>query len=162
MSFLWNTFFGKILMTLIISMVPVIELRGAIPVAVANGLDWRIAIPVAIIGNLIPVPFIIVFIKRIFAWMRKKSDKLNGIVTRLENKAEKKAPTVQKYAFWGLFIFVAIPLPGTGAWTGALIAAMLDMRLKRAFPSILLGVLGAGIIVAFVSYGAGALIGALI
>lgn len=149
-------------MTLVISMVPVIELRGAIPMAVANGLDWRIAIPVAIVGNLIPVPFIIVFIKRIFAWMRKKSGWLNRLVTKLENRAEKKMDTVQKYAFWGLFIFVAIPLPGTGAWTGALIAAMLDMRLKKAFPSIALGVLTAGIIVAFVSYGAGALIGSLI
>lgn len=147
------------LMTLVISMVPVIELRGAIPIAVGNGLDWRIAIPLAIIGNLIPVPFIIVFIKRVFAWMRKVSKRLDRIVTKIENRAQKKMGTVQKYAFWGLFIFVAIPLPGTGAWTGALIAAMLDMRLKRAFPSIALGVLAAGIIVAFVSYGAGALIG---
>ncbi len=158
-NFLWNNFWGKILMTLVISMVPVIELRGAIPIAVGNGLDWRIAIPLAIIGNLIPVPFIIIFIKRIFAWMRKVSKRLDRIVTKIENRAQKKMSTVQKYAFWGLFIFVAIPLPGTGAWTGALIAAMLDMRLKRAFPSIALGVLTAGIIVAFVSYGAGALIG---
>lgn len=158
-DFLWNNFWGKMLMTLVISMVPVIELRGAIPIAVGNGLDWRIAIPLAIIGNLIPVPFIIIFIKRIFAWMRKVSKRLDRIVTKIENRAQKKMGTVQKYAFWGLFIFVAIPLPGTGAWTGALIAAMLDMRLKRAFPSIALGVLAAGIIVAFVSYGAGALIG---
>lgn len=158
-NFLWNNFWGKILMTLVISMVPVIELRGAIPIAVGNGLDWRIAIPLAIIGNLIPVPFIVIFIKRIFAWMRKVSKRLDRIVTKIENRAQKKMNTVQKYAFWGLFIFVAIPLPGTGAWTGALIAAMLDMRLKRAFPSIALGVLTAGIIVAFVSYGAGALIG---
>lgn len=158
-NFLWNNFWGKMLMTLVISMVPVIELRGAIPIAVGNGLDWRIAIPLAIIGNLIPVPFIIVFIKRVFAWMRKVSKRLDRIVTKIENRAQKKMGTVQKYAFWGLFIFVAIPLPGTGAWTGALIAAMLDMRLKRAFPSIALGVLAAGIIVAFVSYGAGALIG---
>lgn len=162
MSFLWETFIGKILTTLAISMVPVIELRGAIPIAVANGLEWYIAIPLAIIGNLIPVPFIIIFIRRIFEWMRKKSQKLDGLVTKLENRALSKKETVMKYAFWGLFIFVAIPLPGTGAWTGALIAAMLDMRLKRAFPSIVLGVLTAGIIVAFVSYGAGALIGALL
>ena len=160
LDFLWNNFWGKILMTLVISMVPVIELRGAIPIAVGNGLDWRIAIPLAIIGNLIPVPFIIVFIRRIFAFLRDKSNWLNRLVTKLENRAEKKKATVQKYAFWGLFIFVAVPLPGTGAWTGALIAAMLDMRLKKAFPSIVLGVLTAGLIVAFVSYGAGAIIGA--
>ncbi len=162
LDFLWNNFWGKILMTLVVSMVPIIELRGAIPIAVGNGLDWRIAIPLAIIGNLIPVPFIIVFIKRIFAFLRKKSGWLNRFVTKIENRAEKKMGTVQKYAFWGLFIFVAIPLPGTGAWTGALIAAMLDMRLKKAFPSIALGVLTAGIIVAFVSYGAGAVIGAVV
>ena len=162
LDFLWNNFWGKILMTLVISMVPVIELRGAIPIAVGNGLNPYIAIPLAIIGNLIPVPFIIVFIKRIFAWMRKKSEWLNRLVTKIENRAEKKMGTVQKCAFWGLFIFVAIPLPGTGAWTGALIAAMLDMRLKKAFPAIVLGVLTAGIIVAFVSYGADAVIGSLI
>lgn len=78
--------------------------------------------------------------------------KLNGLVTRLENKANSKSETVQKYAFWGLFIFVAIPLPGTGAWTGALIAAMLEMPLKKAFPSIMLGVLSAGAIVTFITY----------
>ncbi len=153
MSFLWNTFFGKILMTLLISMVPVIELRGAIPIATAHGLEPYISIPVAIIGNLIPVPFIVVFIKKIFAWIRKVMPRLDGMVTKLENRALSKKETVEKYAFWGLFVFVAIPLPGTGAWTGALIAAMLDMRLKRAFPSIVLGVLTAGAIVTLVTYG---------
>lgn len=153
MNFLWNTFFGKILMTLLISMVPVIELRGAIPIATAHGLEPYISIPVAIIGNLIPVPFIIIFIKKIFAWLRKVMPKLDGVITKLEKRAESKIDTVQKYAFWGLFIFVAIPLPGTGAWTGALIAAMMDMKLSRAFPSIVLGVLTAGAIVTLVTYG---------
>lgn len=153
MSFLWNTFFGKILMTLLVSMVPVIELRGAIPIATAHGLEPYVSIPVAIIGNLIPVPFIIIFIKKIFAWIRKVMPKLDGMVTKLEQRAESKIDTVQKYAFWGLFVFVAIPLPGTGAWTGALIAAMMDMPLKRAFPSIALGVLAAGVIVTLVTYG---------
>lgn len=134
-------------MAFLISMVPVIELRGAIPYAYLSGLDLWLAIPVSILGNLVPVPFIIIFIKKIFAWLRKKSQWLNNLVTKLENRAYKKSETVQKHAFWGLFIFVAIPLPGTGAWTGALIAAMLDMRLKRAFPAIALGVLTAGIIV---------------
>lgn len=157
MSFLSSTI-GKYLMTLLISMVPVIELRGAIPYAVGWGLEPLEAIPIAIIGNLIPVPFIIVFIKKIFMFMRKISPKLNGIVTRLEDRAESKADTVRKCAFWGLFMFVAIPLPGTGAWTGALIAAMLDMRLKQAFPAIVLGVVTAGVIVAFVSYGAAAVL----
>ena len=157
MSILWTTFVGKIVMTLLISMVPIIELRGAIPVAVANGLDPFIAIPVAVVGNLIPVPFIILFIRKIFAWMRKVMPRLNQLVDRLEEKGKSKKEIINKSAFWGLFLFVAIPLPGTGAWTGALIAAMLDMRLKRAFPSIAIGVITAGIIVAFVSYGAAAL-----
>lgn len=157
MSF-FNTYFGKIVMTFLISMVPVIELRGAIPIGVGAGLNLWLAIGVSIVGNLVPVPFIIVFIKKIFAWLRTVSKKLDGLVTRLEKRAEKKSATVQKYAFWGLFILVAIPLPGTGAWTGALVAAMLEMPLKKAFPAIVLGVLGAGVIVSFVTYGAGALL----
>lgn len=157
MSF-FNTYFGKIVMTFLISMVPVIELRGAIPIGVGAGLNLWLTIAVSIVGNLVPVPFIIIFIKKIFAWLRTKSEKLNGLVTRLEKRAESKSATVQKYAFWGLFILVAIPLPGTGAWTGALVAAMLEMPLKKAFPAIMLGVLGAGAIVAFVTYGAGALL----
>ena len=156
MSF-FNTFIGKIIMTFLISMVPVIELRGAIPIGVAAGLDPWLAIGVSIIGNLVPVPFIIIFIKKIFAWMRTNIKKLDGLVTRLEKRAKNKSETVQKYAFWGLFILVAIPLPGTGAWTGALVSAMLEMPLKKAFPAIALGVLGAAAIVAFVTYGAGAI-----
>lgn len=156
MSF-FNTFIGKIIMTFLISMVPVIELRGAIPIGVAAGLSPWLAIGVSVIGNLVPVPFIIIFIKKIFAWMRTNIKKLDGLVTRLEKRAKNKSETVQKYAFWGLFILVAIPLPGTGAWTGALVAAMLEMPLKKAFPAIALGVLGAAAIVAFVTYGAGAI-----
>lgn len=155
---IWNSFLGKLLMTFLISMVPVVELRGAIPIGVAHGLPFWWAIPVSIVGNLVPVPFIIIFIKKIFAWLRTKSKWLNDLVTKLENRAISKIDTVKKYAFWGLFMFVAIPLPGTGAWTGALIAAMMDMDLKDAMPSIALGVLTAGAIVAFVTYGAGALL----
>lgn len=154
LEFLFSTVAGKIITTAFVSMVPIIELRGAIPWAVGMGLSPAIAIPVAIIGNLVPIPFIILFIKKIFAWMRLKSQKLNSVVDKMEAKAEKNKERVLKYAFWGLALFVAIPLPGTGAWTGALVAAMLDMPLKKAFPSILLGVVGAGIVIAFVSYGA--------
>ncbi len=157
MSFLWNTFLGKIIMTFFISMVPIIELRGALPVATGAGLDWKIAIPVAIIGNLVPVPFIIIFIKKIFAWMSKREGFLAHIVVKMEEKAFSKKDTIEKYGPWGLWIFVAIPLPGTGAWTGALIAAMMGISLKKSFPAIACGVLTAGIIVAFVSYGAAAL-----
>ena len=89
--------------------------------------------------------------------MRKHVPKLDGLVTRLEKRAEKKSAVLQKSAFWGLFILVAIPLPGTGAWTGALVAAMLDMPLKKAFPSVIIGVLIAGAIMSFISYGAAAI-----
>ena len=145
------------LATVLISMVPIIELRGAIPYATGMGLSPWIAIPVAMIGNLIPIPFIIIFIKRIFAWMRKVSPKLNKVVDKMEAKADKNKDKILKYAFWGLALFVGIPLPGTGAWTGALVAAMLDMPLKKAFPSVIIGVLIAGAIMSFISYGAAAI-----
>ncbi len=151
---LWSNALGKIFMTFLISMVPVIELRGAIPIAVGNGLEYWVAVTVAIVGNLVPVPFIILFIRKIFELMRKWLPKLDGFVSKLEKRAEEKSDVVQKYAFWGLFVLVAIPLPGTGAWTGALVAAMLDMRLKRAFPAIALGVIAAAAIVTFVTFGA--------
>lgn len=151
LDFLWNSTLGQMLMTVLVSMVPIIELRGAIPMAVGAGLPYYVAIPLAVIGNLIPVPFIIFYIKRIFLWIRKKMPRLNRLVDKLETRAHAKSETVRKSAFWGLFIFVAIPLPGTGAWTGALIAAMLDMRLKNALPAIVAGVLTAGAIVTIVT-----------
>lgn len=153
-----NYLWGKIIITFFISMLPIIELRGAIPIATGMELSVKYAIPVAIVGNILPVPFIILFIKKIFAWMRTVSPKFNKIVDKMEAKAEKNKEKVLKYAFWGLFLFVAIPLPGTGAWTGALVAAMLDMPLKKAFPAIALGVLGAGVIISFLSYGAASIL----
>ena len=158
MQLLWGSVWGNILMTLFISMVPVVELRGAIPAAIIAGLDIRIALPVAIVGNLIPVPFIIVFIRKIFKWLQAKSQRLGSLVRRLEAKADAKKSQVLKYEFWGLMILVAIPLPGTGAWTGALVAAMLDMQLKRAFPAIAVGVAVAGLIVTTATYGVSVLI----
>ena len=154
----WGTFWGNILMTFLISMVPVIELRGAIPAAVLAGLDIRVALIVAIVGNLVPVPFIIVFIRKIFKWLRQKSRWLGDMVRRMEEKADAKKAQVLRYEFWGLLLLVAIPLPGTGAWTGALVAAMLDMQLKRAFPAIAAGVVVAGLIVTIATYGVSVLI----
>ena len=146
-----------ILLTFLVAMVPVVELRGAIPFGVVRGLNIWTAIITSVLGNLVPVPFIILFIRRIFAWMRAHMPKLDGLVTRMEKKAEKNRAAVEKYAFWGLAILVAIPLPGTGAWTGALVAAMMEMRLKRAFPAIVIGVVIAGVIVSIVTYGAQAI-----
>ena len=118
-----------ILLTFLVARVPVVELRGAIPFGVVRGLNLWTAIIASMLGNLIPVPFIILFIRKIFAWMRAHMPKLDGLVTRMEKKAEKNRAAVEKYAFWGLVILVAIPLPGTGAWTGALVAAMMEIRL---------------------------------
>ena len=146
-----------IVLTFLVAMVPVVELRGAIPFGVVRGLNLWTAIIASVLGNLVPVPFIILFIRRIFAWMRAHMPKLDGLVTRMEKKAEKNRAAVEKYAFWGLAILVAIPLPGTGAWTGALVAAMMEMRLKRAFPAIVIGVVIAGVIVSVVTYGAQAI-----
>lgn len=140
------------------AMVPVVELRGAIPYGVVAGLSVPTAFVLALIGNIVPVPVLVVFTRKVFEWLRRKSEWLNRIVCRLEEKAEKKKDVVLRYEFWGLVLLVAIPLPGTGAWTGALVAAMMDMRLKRAMPAIALGVLIAGIIVTSVTYGAGALL----
>ena len=143
------------LKTFLMAMVPVIELRGAIPYGAGlAGLPiWQAAL-LAVLGNLLPVPFLIIFTRDIFAWLRKKSPKLNSIVERMEQRADRKKDVVLKYEFWGLMILVAIPLPGTGAWTGALVAAMMDMQLKRAFPAIALGVVVAAFIVTWLTYGA--------
>lgn len=156
MGFLGKTA-GKILATFLVSMVPIIELRGAIPIGYSKGLNIWVSVLVSIIGNLIPVPFIIIFIRKIFALIRKIAPKFDGLVTKLEKRAENKSDVVKRYSFWGLFLLVAIPLPGTGAWTGALVAAMLDMRLKRAMPAITMGVIVAAVIVAFITCGADAL-----
>lgn len=142
-----------ILLTFFVAMVPVVELRGAIPFGVVRGLNIWTAIITSMLGNLVPIPFIILFIRRIFAWMRAHMPKLDGLVTRMEKKAEKNRAKVEQYKFWGLAIFVAIPLPGTGAWTGALIAAMMEMRLKHAFPAIAIGVMIAAVIVSVITYG---------
>ena len=139
-------------------MVPVLELRGAIPIGVAGGLPPLLAMAIAIAGNLVPIPFIILFVKRIFAWLKNRP-KIRPLVEKLEQRAEGKIETVQKYAWWGLCLFVAIPLPGTGAWTGALVAAMMDMRLKRAMPAIIVGVIIAGTVITLLSYGALHLLG---
>ena len=144
---------GKYLATLIISMIPVIELRGAIPIGVSLGLSHAEAMGISIIGNMLPVPFIILFIRPIFRWMTRKSGKLARLAEKLETKAEGKWDKIHRYQFFALTIFVAIPLPWTGAWSGALIAAVMNMRLRNALPSILLGVLIAGILVSGITYG---------
>ena len=139
-------------------MVPVIELRGGIPAGVAAGLPVFWAALVSIIGNMIPVPFVLFFIRKLLVWMEQKSSMLGKFAKMLRDKADANKEKVLKYEFWGLVALVAIPIPGTGAWTGALVAASLDMQLKRAVPAILLGVLIAGILVSMVTAGVVAVI----
>lgn len=153
MQWLTTDLNGEFILTLLVSMIPVVELRGGIPFGVAAGLPVWAAYLAAVIGNLIPVPFIVVYIRRIFMFMRQHMPRLNSLVDRMEEKAHLKSASVMKYQYLGLAIFVAIPLPGTGAWTGALVAAFLDMRLKKALPSIAGGVLSAGLIISILSYG---------
>lgn len=152
-AWLTQTTAGKIVATFFLSMAPVVELRAGLPYGIALGLDYPVALTAAVLGNLLPVPFIIVFIRRIFEWLRQKSVRLNRLVVRLENKAHLNGHLVQRYGPIGLCILVAIPLPGTGAWTGALVAALLDLRLKRAIPSIVVGVFIAAGIMTAVTYG---------
>lgn len=144
---------GEFIYTMLLAMVPVMELRGAIPIGVAMGLPPLVAFVAAVIGNMIPVPFILIFIRRVFKWMRVRIPPLGGMVDKLEAKAHVKGRKVTRFKYLGLFIFVAIPLPGTGAWTGALAAAFLDMRLKSALPAIFAGVVVAGVLITGLTYG---------
>ena len=139
----------KYLITFLISMVPVIELRGAIPYGIGFGLEPWVVYVLATVGNLLPIPFILLFIRKILQWM-KRYEKLGKIAIKLEERAAGKSGKVRKSEFIGLLLFVAIPLPGTGAWTGALIAALMDMRLKRALSAIAIGILTAGLIVTLI------------
>ena len=150
------TLFHAALLTFLTAMVPVLELRGAIPVGYANGLSVPVSMSIAIIGNLIPIPILIVFTRKVFDWLKTKG-KIKAFVEKLEAKAQAKSEIVHKYEWWGLCVLVAIPLPGTGAWTGALVAAVLGMRLKKAMPAIAVGVLIAAVIVTCVTYGISAL-----
>ena len=153
LQWLTGTQFGEFTFTVLVSMLPVVELRGGIPFGVAAGLPVWASYIAAVIGNFIPVPFIIVYIRRIFQWMRRHIPRLNSLVDALERKAHLKGKKVTKYKYWGLLIFVAIPLPVTGAWTGALAAAFLDMPLRRAIPSIIAGVLIAGLFIGLLAHG---------
>ena len=152
-----ETLSGEFCFTVLVSMIPVVELRGGIPFGVTVGLPVWLAYLAAVVGNMLPVPFIVVYIRRIFQWMSRRLPRLNHLVTTLEKKAHLKGRKVTKYKYLGLAIFVAIPLPGTGAWTGALVAAFLDMPLRKAVPSIFAGVLIAGIAISILTFGVASL-----
>lgn len=140
----------KYLTVFLVSMVPIIELRGAVPIGTGLGLPWHWTLIVAIIGNCLPIPIILLFVKKVLTWMRTCKVKLFSRVSNfMFEKAEKNREKIDKYAVWGLFLFVAIPIPGTGAWTGALAASLFDMNRKKAAVSIVSGVIAAGLIMTF-------------
>ncbi len=142
-----------VLATFLISMAPVVELRGGLPYGIALGLDYPLALATALLGNLLPTPFLILYIRRILAWLRRRSAGWDRMVSSLEQRAHLKGRLVRRYQTLGLCILVAIPLPGTGAWTGALVAAFLGMRLREAVPAIFLGLCIAAAIMTAVTFG---------
>ena len=145
---------GKELCVFFCSMLPVIELRGAIPMAFALGLPWWQAYLISVLGNLLPVPFILLLINLVIKWMSSsKVTFFNKIANFLLKKVEKNRERIEKYSFWGLCLFVAIPLPATGAWTGSLVAAVIGMKPLKAFLSAVIGVLIAGVVVTLIVYG---------
>ncbi len=135
-----------------ISLMPILELRGGLIAARLLGMNVWSAFFYCFIGNMLPIPFILLFIRKIFDLLRKNKHTAK-VVAKMEAKADKHRGKIEKYGFWGLLALVAIPLPGTGGWTGALVAALMDIRLRRAIPAITLGVLIAGLIVGGLSFG---------
>lgn len=146
---------GRELCVFFCSMIPIIELRGAIPMGAILGLPWWQSYLLSVIGNMIPVPFILLFIKAVLKWMtNSKVNFFNKLAGWLNRKVEKNRDRIAKYSFWGVCFFVAIPLPVTGAWTGSLVAAMIDMKFWKALLSCLFGVMIAGVVMTLISYGA--------
>ena len=136
----------------LISMIPLLELRGGLLAASLLKISAVKAIPLCIVGNIIPIPFILLFIKQIFKVL-KKTKIFRGLIIKLEDRAMRKCDQVKKYEFWGLMMFVGIPLPGTGAWTGSLIASLLEIDIKKSSLAILCGIIMATVIMYIVSYG---------
>ena len=153
---------GEELCVFFCSMLPIIELRGAIPMGAAFGLPWWQTYLISIVGNMLPVPIILLFVKSVLNWMAGCKVKFfNKVANKMFEKAEKNREKIEKYAFWGLTLFVAIPLPATGAWTGTLVAALFDMKFWKSLLSALIGVMIAGVVMTLISYGVVAAFGAL-
>lgn len=137
----------------IVSMLPVLELRGGLIAASLLGVEWYIAFPVCVIANMLPIPFVLLFIRRVFDFIKRTNFLwLAKVVTKLDERAERKSQKVEATSAWGLFLFVGIPLPGTGAWTGALVANALNVKFKRSIWIITLGVIVAGLITSLIAY----------
>lgn len=158
-EWLTSSTIGRLFATFVISMLPVVELRGGIPYGVGFGLSPIQAFLAAMVGNLFPIPFVLLLLNGILEYMKKCKGIVGKAANFLEQKAYKNQGTIEKYKEIGLIILVAIPLPGTGAWTGALVASVLGIERKKAFICIVAGVIIAGIIVLAVSYGVAGILG---
>ena len=145
-------YFDPELALLVVSMVPFVELRGGVILGAALGFHWLEALIICIVGNIIPVPFVILFGRWTLEYLGKTS-MFGGVVRKYKAKVMSKSDAIHKYGPWGLLLFVGIPLPGTGAWTGSVLALLMDLRLREAIPAILLGILMAGIIMTLGSHG---------
>ena len=154
-NFFIGLFGGKLsgeIIAFIVSLFPISELRGGMIVAKIMELPFLKAFIICFIGNMLPVPFILLFIRKIFSLLKRR-EKIGAIIEKIEKRGFEKGEKVKKYSLFGLFLLVAIPLPGTGAWTGALVAALLDIRMKHSLPVIALGVLAAGGVMSALTYG---------
>ena len=137
----------------VVSMVPVLELRGGLIASAILGIDWIVAFPLCVIGNMLPIPFELLFIRKIFELLKKVKG-IGTLIEKIDERAKRKGDEISKNKFvlWGVYAFVAVPLPGTGAWTGGLIADILDIRMSKSLPIIAAGVITAGLIISFISY----------
>ena len=147
-----SQFISAEMVIFIISMIPILELRGGLLAASLLKIPAATAIPICILGNIIPIPFILLFIRKIFKLL-KKTKIFRGLIEKLENRAMSKSDQIKRYEFWGLLLLVGIPLPGTGAWTGSLIASLLEIDIKKSSLAILGGLIMATVIMYVVSYG---------
>lgn len=146
--------YGREILVFIISLMPILELRGGLLAAALLGLDPLPSYIISIIGNVIPVPFILLLITKILAWMKNSKVKFfNKFANWLDGKVEKHKGQIEKFGYWGVVLFVGIPLPGTGAWTGSLIASVLNMDKKKTFVAVLAGIVMASIIMMILSFG---------
>ena len=149
---LFGATYGDKIAVFLCSMLPIIELRGSIPLGAACGIPWYLNYIISVIGNMLPVPFVLLLIKKILEWM-KTTKVFSKFALWLEARAEKSKGRLEKGVFIGLVLFVAIPIPGTGAWTGSLLAALAGIKFKKSILAILIGVLLAGVIMTLASYG---------
>ena len=143
---------SKEVIVFLISMIPVLELRGSILAAGFMNTTFVPTYIAAVLGNMLPIPFILLFVKKIFAWL-KTTKHFHAIPEKLEKRAMSKSEQIEKYGYFGLFLFVAIPLPGTGAWTGSLLSVLFGMKFKKSILAIFLGVLTAGLIMSLLAFG---------